>query len=167
MRNEDLGLLTDILNQPVEGIEMAGISPTYEQLEMFANYLPNATFVNLLDIFVQFCKTSDEFFLCSIDQVRGLAEAINSYDLPLKVRYTFCTVPVKPDLMRCVVWFKKMAKRFSTGQPLTEEWLSQAISWPPEPPKLASGISLLEELFDTLNAYLWLGYRYPVGNSLT
>src|SRR4051794_10574660 len=113
MRNDDLGLLTDILNQPVEEIKRAGISPTYEQLEMFSNYLPNATFVNLLDIFVQFCKTSDEFFLCTIEQIRSLAEAIDMYDMPLKVRHTFCTVPVKPDIKRCLVWFRKMAKRFS------------------------------------------------------
>jgi ATP-dependent RNA helicase SUPV3L1/SUV3 len=129
---------------------------------MFANYIPNATFVNLLDIFVQFCKTSDEFFLCTTDEIRQLAEELESYDLPMKVRYTFCTTPLKPELKRCIVWFRKMAKRFSTGQPLTEDWFCQVISWPPEPPKLASGIPLLEEIFDILNAYLWLGYRFPV-----
>jgi len=161
MRHEDLGVLTDILHQPVEEIKEAGISPTYEQLEMFSNYIPNASFVDLLDIFVQFCSTSDEFFLCSIEQIRGLALAIDSYELPLKVRYTFCTVPVKPEWKRCITWFRKMAKRYSTGQPLTEDWFSQAISWPPEAPTVPAGIMILEETFDMLNAYLWLGYRYP------
>lgn len=139
-KNEDLGVLTDILQQPVEEIKFAGISPTYEQLEMFSNYIPTVTFVGLLDIFIQFCNTSEEFFLCSIDQPRGLAVAIDSYDLPLKVRYTFCTVPIKPEWKNCVAWFRKMAKRFSTGQPLTEDWFVQAISWPPKPPNLAAGI---------------------------
>jgi hypothetical protein len=63
-----------------------------------------------------------------------------------------------------------MAKRFSSGQPLTAEWFSQTLSWPPEQPKVPAEIALLEEIFDTLNAYLWLGYRYPVSfakNSIT
>lgn len=162
MRNEDLGVLTDILKQPVENIVNAGISPTYEQLEMFSNYIPNATFVDLLDIFVQFCSTSDEFFLCSIDQIRVLAESIDKYELPLKVRYNFCNVPIKPNWKRCLMMFKKMAKRFSSGQPLTEEWFCQALVWPPEPPRVPADIAVLEEMADIINGYLWLGYRYPV-----
>jgi len=160
MRQEDLGVLNDILRQPVKDITSAGISPTYEQIEMFSNFIPNASFVDILDIFIQFCSTSDEFFLCSIEQVRGLAEAIDSYELPLKVRYTFCTVPLKSDQKRSVTVFKKMAKRFSSGEPLTEEWFAQTLAWPPEPPKTPAEIQLLEEVFDVLNAYLWLGYRY-------
>lgn len=167
MKQEDLGLLTDILRQPVEEIKSAGISPTYEQIEMFSNFIPNASFVNILDIFIQFCATSDEFFLCSIEQVRGLAEAIDSYELPLKVRYTFCTVPLKPEYKRCLLLFKKMAKRFSTGEPLTEEWFSQTLAWPPEPPTIPGHIQILEEIFDVLNAYLWLGYRYSVSSAIS
>jgi ATP-dependent RNA helicase SUPV3L1/SUV3 len=166
MRSEDLGVLTDILSQPVENIECAGISPNYEQLEMFSNYIPNATFVDLLDIFVQFCSTSDEFFLCTIDQVRGLAEAIDTYEMPLKVRYTFCTVPIKYRSKRSLAIFKKMAKRFASGQPLTEDWVIQAASWPLQTPKTTADICVLEEVFDALNGYLWLGYRYPVSLTL-
>lgn len=86
IRNEDMGLLHTILSKPVEEIEKAGIAPTFEQIETFAYHLPNASFVNLLDIFVSVCSVSDDFFVCSVQQIRELAELIDSIRLPLKVR---------------------------------------------------------------------------------
>lgn len=85
MRNEDMGLLQSILSIPVEDIDKVGIAPTFEQIETFAYHLPHASFVNLLDIFTSICSVSDEFFICSVQQIRDLAELIDGIALSLKV----------------------------------------------------------------------------------
>ncbi|XP_057387340.1 ATP-dependent RNA helicase SUPV3L1, mitochondrial isoform X4 [Balaenoptera acutorostrata] len=48
MNREDLSLLKEILNRPVEPIKAAGLHPTAEQIEMFAYHLPDTTLSNLI-----------------------------------------------------------------------------------------------------------------------
>lgn len=85
MRNEDMGLLQSILSVPIEDIEKVGIAPTFEQIETFSYHLPHFSFVNLLDIFTSICSISDDFFICSVDTIRELAELINTVNLSLRV----------------------------------------------------------------------------------
>jgi len=51
LRKEDLSKLKDILAEPVDGIQAAGLHPTAEQIELFAYYLPQATLSNLMVIY--------------------------------------------------------------------------------------------------------------------
>ncbi|KAI6214629.1 RNA helicase [Aphelenchoides besseyi] len=159
MTDDDTAILNDMLQKPIEEIKAAGIAPTYEQLECFAQQLKHFTFVKLLDSFINFCKCSEEFFLCK--QVRGemrtLALALESFDdnkMPLNVRYTFCTAPLNTDARIALQWFKKMAHNFCDGNPLTAEWMKKS-------PKTTDDIKHLEECYDILTAYLWLSYRFP------
>ncbi|DAA14234.1 TPA: suppressor of var1, 3-like 1 [Bos taurus] len=48
MNREDLSLLKEILNRPVDPIKAAGLHPTAEQIEMFAYHLPDTTLSNLI-----------------------------------------------------------------------------------------------------------------------
>uniref|UniRef100_A0A7E4ZPZ0 ATP-dependent RNA helicase SUV3 homolog, mitochondrial n=1 Tax=Panagrellus redivivus TaxID=6233 RepID=A0A7E4ZPZ0_PANRE len=159
MRNEDMGLLKNILSQPVPDIDKVGIAPTFEQIETFAYHLPQASFVNLLDIFTSVCSISDEFFICSVQQIRDLAELIDSIPLPLKDRYTFCLVPIKPDRKVVASAFVKMVRRFSTGQPISFDWFCSVLNWPLAPAEKVADLMHLEQVYDIVDAYLWLSLR--------
>lgn len=45
MNREDLSLLKEILNRPVDPIKAAGLHPTAEQIEMFAYHLLTQRFL--------------------------------------------------------------------------------------------------------------------------
>lgn len=169
---KDLGLLRDLLAQPVVSIQQVGIAPTFEQIEHFAFHLPKATFVNLLDIFISLCsvsgtgeesgrslQVSDEFFLCDVDQIRDLAVLIDKISLPLDVRFNFCKVPLR-NKGPLGTWFVKMARRYSSGFALTEDWFGAMIQWPPPPAQTLADVVHLEHVYDILTAYVWLGLRY-------
>ena len=44
----DLRILKEILAESVDAIEMAGLHPTAEQIELFAYHLPDASLSNLI-----------------------------------------------------------------------------------------------------------------------
>ncbi|CAI4225470.1 unnamed protein product [Auanema sp. JU1783] len=161
LRKEDIGILKDILSQPVQPISSVGISPTFEQIETFSFHLPQASFVHLLDLFVSVCSISDHFFICTVSQMRELAELIDYIQLPLKVRYTFCISPLNVDNKLSATAFVKMARRFSTGQPLTYDWLMDLLNWPPQPPRNLNELVNLERVYEVMDAYLWLSLRFP------
>ncbi|CAD5215396.1 unnamed protein product [Bursaphelenchus okinawaensis] len=155
----DLGLLKDVLDQPVIPIQQVGIAPTFEQFELFAYHLPKASFVNLLDIFVSLCLVSDDYFLCNTEDIRELAVLIDNIPLELAVRFNFCKVPLKVK-GPLGTYFQKMARRYSSGFPLTEDWMAQMIEWPAKPAETLNDILSLEYMYEILTAYVWLGLRY-------
>uniref|UniRef100_A0A0M3I858 ATP-dependent RNA helicase SUV3 homolog, mitochondrial n=1 Tax=Ascaris lumbricoides TaxID=6252 RepID=A0A0M3I858_ASCLU len=161
VREEDMGILKEILSQPVSPIESVGIAPTFEQLETFSFHLPNASFINLLDIFVSVCSITDPFFICTVNQMKSLAELIDYIPLPLKVRYTFCIAPVNPDEKLAASAFLKMTRRFSSGQALTFDWLCGVIGWPISPPEKLIDLVRLEQVYGIVDVYLWLSLRFP------
>ncbi|KAK0429328.1 hypothetical protein QR680_011322 [Steinernema hermaphroditum] len=162
LKHEDIGILRDILSQPVADIEKVGIAPTFDQIETFSFHLPHASFVNLLDIFTSLCSVTEKFFLCTVDQIKSLAVEIDNIQLPLKVRYTFCTAPINTDNKPVATAFTKIARRFSNGQPITHEWLySDLLRWPKEKPTTIAELSELESDYDVTDLYLWLSLRYP------
>ncbi|KAK5974825.1 Helicase C-terminal domain-containing protein [Trichostrongylus colubriformis] len=161
-RNEDIGTLREILSQPVEPIEMVGIAPTYEQIETFSFHLPQASFVHLLDLFVSVCSITDHFFICTVDQMRSLADLIDYIPLPLKVRYTFCISPINVESKLTAAAFVKMVRRFSSGQCLTYDWMMDMLNWDAiSLPENLQQLEHLEKVYEVLDTYLWLSLRFP------
>ena len=161
LRKEDLPLLHDIVNKPVEPITQAGLHPTAEQIELFAYHLPKASLANLIDIFVTLSELdSDKFFMCSVDDFKFLADMIEHVPIPLRVRYVFCCAPISKKHPFVCTMFLKFARQFSRGVPLTLDWLCHQIGWPLETPKTVVDLVHLEGVFDVLDLYLWLSYRF-------
>ncbi|CAJ0558544.1 unnamed protein product, partial [Mesorhabditis spiculigera] len=164
-RPEDIGTLRELLETTVPPIDAVGISPTYEQLETFSFHLPQASFVKLLDLFVSVCSVTDHFFICTVEQMRELALLIDYIILPLKVRYTFCVCPLSMDSKLNQTTIVKMARRFSSGQPLTADWLLNTVldqtEWPPAVPNTLAELEHLENLFEIMDTYLWFSLRFP------
>lgn len=158
---EDLPLLKDIVSRPVDVIDQAGLHPTAEQIELFAFHLPKATLSNLLDIFVTMSVLDgDRFFLCNIEPLKLLADIIEHVPLPLRVRYVFCCSPIPKQSPFVTTLFLKFARRYSSGQVLTFDWLGEQIGWPFTVPSTVAELVHLESVHDVLDLYQWLSYRF-------
>ncbi|KAF6111710.1 Suv3 like RNA helicase [Phyllostomus discolor] len=160
MNREDLRLLKEILNRPVDPIRAAGLHPTAEQIEMFAYHLPDTTLSNLIDIFVDFSQVDGHYFVCNMDDFKFSAELIQHIPLSLRVRYVFCTAPINKKQPFVCSSLLQFARQYSRNEPLTFAWLRRYIKWPLLPPKNIKDLMDLEAVHDVLDLYLWLSYRF-------
>ncbi|XP_063993444.1 ATP-dependent RNA helicase SUV3 homolog, mitochondrial [Diachasmimorpha longicaudata] len=158
---EDLPLLKSILSQTPEPIVQAGLHPTADQIELYAYHLPKAALSNLMDIFVSLCTVDDSlYFMCKVDDFKFLADMIQHVPLPLRARYVFCCAPINNKVPFPCTMFLKFARQYSKNEPITFNWLCQQIGWPFQPPQRIIDLVHLEAVFDVLDLYLWLSYRF-------
>ena len=158
----DLPILTYILKQPLESTTRAGLHPTPEQIELFGYHLPNHSLTDLLRIFIAICRIDDgQYFLCNFDDVQYLAAMIDHIPLRLKTKYTFATSPISEKQTYVCSCFVKFVRFYSNNEPVTSEYLMKMLGWPFKVPNNLNEISYLECVYDVLDLYLWLGYRFP------
>lgn len=161
-KQEDLTTLQMLLKQDPEPIIQAGLHPTADQIELYAFHLPNSTLSNLIDIFIALCTVDDSlYFMCNIEDFKFLADMIQHVPLPLRARYVFCCAPINRKMPFVCSMFLKFARQFSKNQPVTFDWLCSTIGWPFSLPKTILDLVHLETVFDVLDLYLWLSYRFP------
>ena len=161
-KKEDLAILKEMMLQRPPPIEQAGMQPTADQLEMFAYHLPLATLANLIDIFVTLCQIEkDNYFMCHMEEVKFLSEMIQHVELPLRSRYVFCCAPINKQFQFVCALFLKFARMYSQNEPITHDWLCRNIGWPLPKPRKIQDLIHLEQVFDVLDLYLWLSYRFP------
>ncbi|KAG8315091.1 ATP-dependent RNA helicase supv3l1, mitochondrial [Homalodisca vitripennis] len=160
-KHEDLDILRKLLGQTPEPITKAGLHPTADQIELYAYHLPNSTLANLMDIFVSL-STVDNclYFMCNVEDFKFLADMIQHVPLPLRARYVFCCAPINRKMPFVCSMFLKYARQYSKNEPLTFEWLCRSIGWPVTMPKTIIDLVHLEAVFDVLDLYLWLSYRF-------
>ncbi|KAK3581836.1 hypothetical protein CHS0354_007239 [Potamilus streckersoni] len=159
---KDIPLLKEIVSNEISFIEQAGLHPTADQIELFAYHLPHATLTNLIDIFTTLCQLdSDSYFMCNMDDFKFLADLIEHVKLPLRVRYVFCCAPIPKKQPFVCTMFLKCARQFSRGEALTLDWICNQLGAPFSIPKSIADLVHLESIFDVLDMYLWLSYRFP------
>lgn len=78
----------------------------------------------------------------------------------LQDRYTFCLVPIKPEYKVVAAAFVKMVRRYSTGQLINYDWFCDMINWPLAAPEKLTDLMHLEQVYDIVDAYLWLSLRF-------
>lgn len=160
-RPDDLGTLRDLLARSPEPLLQAGLHPTAEQIELYAYHLPNSTLSNLMDIFVSLCTVDDAlYFMCNVDDFKFLAEMIQHVPLALRSRYVFCCAPINRRQPFVCAMFLKCARQFSRGEPVTFDWLVGNCGWPFALPRTIVELVQLEAVFDVMDLYLWLSYRF-------
>ncbi|CAG9791848.1 unnamed protein product [Diatraea saccharalis] len=161
-KSEDLATLKTLLSKPPEPVTQAGLHPTAEQMELYAYHLPHASLSSLMDIFVHLCTVDDSlYFMCNTEAFKFLAEMIQHVPLPLRARYVFCCAPINNKFPFVCATFLKMVRQYSRNEPITRTWLCNAIEWPLPSPKTIMDLVHLESVFDVLELYLWLSYRFP------
>ncbi|XP_028049728.2 ATP-dependent RNA helicase SUV3 homolog, mitochondrial [Monomorium pharaonis] len=160
-KREDLPTLKNLLSQTPETITKAGLHPTADQIEMYAYHLPNTSLSNIMDIFVSLCTVDNSlYFMCNIDDFKFLADMIQHVSLPLRARYVFCCAPINRQSPYVCTMFLKFARQYSKNEAITFNWLCQHIGWPFQTPKTILDLIHLENVFDVLDLYLWLSYRF-------
>ncbi len=154
--------LLEIIKQPLEKTEKAGLHPTADQIELFAYHLPDHSLSNLLKIFMSICKIDDgQYFLCKFEDIISLAEMIDHIPIKLRAKYTFATAPInlkQPFVCSCFVRF---VRSYSNNEVITEEYLKKLLDWPFKIPNNLNEVTHLENVYDVLDLYLWLGHRFP------
>lgn len=161
-RSEDLPILKKTMATPVEPIERAGLHPTADQVELFAYHLPHATLSNLIDIFKNLCMMdTSSYFMCDTTNFKYLADVIQHVQLPLRARYVFCCAPINVRVPYVLTMFTKFSRQYSKNEALTVERLCRMIGWPFSPPRNVMELTHQEAVFDVLDLYLWLSYRFP------
>ncbi|GLH11315.1 hypothetical protein R5R35_001449 [Gryllus longicercus] len=158
---EDLYTLKNLLAQTPEPISVAGLHPTAEQIELYAYHLPNSSLSNLMDIFVTLSTVDDSlYFMCNVEDFKFLAEMIQHVPLPLRARYVFCCAPINKKMPFVCTMFLKFVRQYSKNDALTFDWLKRNIGWPLDIPQTIIDLVHLEAVFDVLDLYLWLSYRF-------
>lgn len=161
-KSEDLPTLKNLLSQKPDILTQAGLHPTADQIELYAYHLPKAPLSNLLDIFVSLCTVDDSmYFMCNIDDFKFLADMIEHVPLNIKARYIFCCSPINRKLPFVCTMFLKFARQYCKNEPITFDWLCLHIGWPLTTPKNLLDLIHLESVFDVLDLYFWLSYRFP------
>ncbi|XP_043468834.1 ATP-dependent RNA helicase SUV3 homolog, mitochondrial isoform X2 [Leptopilina heterotoma] len=159
---QDLRTLKTIMNSAPESITKAGLHPTADQIEMYAYHLPDAPLSNLMDIFVSLSTVDDSlYFICDMNDFKYLADMIQHVNLPLRARYVFCCAPINRKLPFLCSMFLKYARQYSKNDVITAKWVQQNIGWPQTNPMNIQELMNLEAVFDILDLYLWLSYRFP------
>ncbi|KAH0950142.1 hypothetical protein HN011_000369 [Eciton burchellii] len=160
-KREDLPTLKNLLSQTPEAIVQAGLHPTADQIELYAYHLPNLPLSNLIDVFVSLSTVDNSlYFMCGLNDFKYLADMIQHVSLPLRARYIFCCAPINKKSPYVCTMFLKFARQYSKNEPITFNWLCQHIGWPFALPKTIADLVHLEAVFDVLDLYLWLSYRF-------
>lgn len=160
-KREDLPTLKSLLSQTPEVITQAGLHPTADQIELYAYHLPSSPLSNLLDIFVSLSRVDNSlYFMCTLTDFKFLADMIQHVPLPLRARYVFCCAPINKKSPYVCTMFLKFARQYSKNDAITFSWLCQHIGWPFALPKTIIDLVHLEAVFDVLDLYLWLSYRF-------
>ncbi len=130
---------------------------------MFSLHLPNASFVNLIDIFLSISKLHPHYFSCGLEHIRKMAVHIEHItNLPLRDRYNFCLVPVDVTRKVLLSLFVKGVRRYADNQLLTYDWLHHQIYHLLQPARDMEDLMPLNDAYDAVVMYLWLSYKFPV-----
>ena len=162
-KSEDLPTIKRLMSQLPDPISQAGLHPTAEQVELYAYHLPKATLSNLIDIFISLSTVDDSlYFMCLIEDFKFLADMIQHVPLPLRARYVFCCSPINTKAAFVCSMFLKFVRQYSNNEAITFDWLCRQIGWPLASPSTLLDLVHLESVFDVLDLYLWLSYRFQV-----
>ncbi|KAG1143552.1 hypothetical protein G6F37_003418 [Rhizopus arrhizus] len=158
LNRADLRYIKEAVAAPNVELEMAGLQPTVDMLELFALQMPNETFSGLLQKFEDLASVSGDYFLCNYKDQKLIADNLEEIRLPLRDRYQFVTAPVSTRSDGSMELIKKLARKFSQKKICT---LDELIDLPTNPPTSSSGLKALEESHKQIMLYMWLSIRYP------
>ncbi|KAI1727511.1 ATP-dependent RNA helicase SUV3 like protein, mitochondrial [Ditylenchus destructor] len=154
------GIIKELLNEEIPNIEKAGVSPTWQEIEMFSFLLPHCSLGTLLDIFSSICNLSDNLFLSLPNEMRNIAEELDNIPMQLKDKWTFCLVPIRADENRMKM-YKSMVEKYINGESVTYDFLFKLVKPYLEHPGInLLGLNRLTDAHDIVGAYLWLSYRF-------
>ena len=160
---QDFPKLKNFLSQKQEDISAAGLSITYNDLELFSSILPQCNISELVEIILDSWIVDDSlFFMINMEIFKLLAHKIQDIPLSLEARYTFCCAPVNRQSVIVQQMFDKFAENCCLDKPITFEWICERSGWPYFFSDGVEKLTYQEELLQSLDLYLWLSFKFPV-----
>ncbi|CAO3622400.1 unnamed protein product [Mucor fragilis] len=152
LKERDIFYVRRAVSAPIVPLEMAGLQPTVDILELFALQLPDEKFSGLLQKFEDLASLNGDYFLCNFKDQKAIADKLEHIKLPLKDRYQFVTAPVNIRTDTSMEMIERLAKTFSENKTCT---LNDVIELPnvlaPE-----SALENLESSHRNIMLYMWL-----------
>jgi ATP-dependent RNA helicase SUPV3L1/SUV3 len=153
----DLPHLQLCLEQPFVDACNAGLFPSCEQLQIFADHMPNVKFSELLERFIETSRVDAYYFLCKNKDLMKIASVIDTVDsLTLEERFTFCFSPVSARDAKSVGALLHYARSYSKRIPL-----QLLIGRPSSSPAIDFQLMDLEDKYKLISLYLWLSQHFP------
>ncbi len=165
-KQDDVGFLRNTMRIFPPPLKQAGLMPTFEQVEAFARQWPNDDMSTLLGKFEMFAQTDRRFFVCNLNNQKGIANAIQGIPLTLQDRYQLITVPVNissEEALRALQKYAMVQARVS-GMVLdwtSESVLSETVKLPSRVPTTPFELMSLETTHRIIGMYRWLSHRFP------
>ncbi|CAG8528855.1 2226_t:CDS:10, partial [Scutellospora calospora] len=165
LENMDLRYLHQAMAAPHKDLEMAGLQPTMEMVELFAHQLPDIKeFATLLEKFEDLARVDGQYFLCNFHTQKFIANTIEHIAMTIPERFIFVTGPVNTSDQRIMKNVQKVIELFplfamlhSQGRPCH---ISNIVSIPEKVPHNDEMLGELESVHRTLMLYLWLSYKF-------
>ncbi|KAG1384457.1 hypothetical protein G6F61_000422 [Rhizopus arrhizus] len=142
--SRDLDYIKEAIASPIVPLEMAGLQPTVDILELFALQMPEESFSGLLEKFE--------------DLASKIADMLEEVPLKLRDRYQFVTAPVNTKSEVSMKTIKLLAQKFNQKKAYS---LNELVKLPYQCPFNESGLEELEETHKQIILYMWLSTRYP------
>ncbi|KAL1917419.1 uncharacterized protein VTP21DRAFT_3812 [Calcarisporiella thermophila] len=155
--HHDLKFLHKAMEAPIAELEVAGLQPTMEIVELFAHQLPNEKFSSLIQKFEDLARLDGDYFLCNFKDNKILAEYIDHLDIPITDRYQFVMAPAPTRDPLVMSYYLKFATIFSNGRACL---LEDHVRLPEKPVATMEKLKELESLHRTIMLYMWLSARY-------
>ncbi|CAH9057812.1 unnamed protein product [Cuscuta epithymum] len=156
---EDLDYLIECLKKPFDEVKKVGLFPFFEQVELFAGQLPNATFSELLEKFGANCRLDDSYFMCNHSHIKKIANMLEKVSgLSLEDRFNFCFAPVNIRDPKAMYHLLRFASSYGQSLPV-----NIAMGMPKCSARNDSELLDLETRHQVLSTYMWLSNHFKKG----
>ncbi|CAG8439767.1 12094_t:CDS:10 [Ambispora leptoticha] len=157
LMNADLNYLHKAMAAPVQNLEMAGLQPKVEQVELFSHQLTTPhSFSELLGKFELLSRVDGLYFLCNWSDLKIIADMIENLPLDITDRYTFSAAPTNTTDPLVMAYLNKFATMYSKQQICLLESLVRV---PESHATTNERLKELESAHRVVMLYMWL--RYP------
>ena len=160
LHEADMPFLHEALAAAPEPILKAGLFPNPEQIVAFSALLPPGTpLATVLERFAASSRLEGPFFLTRSEELRGLAELLQPFPLPLEQRALLLLTPVNTRNATVREWYLSFVEQFASGAPVRLR-LQLPLD---DAAYLVRDIGALEAKAASLDVYLWLAHRLGAG----
>ncbi|KAI1709611.1 ATP-dependent RNA helicase SUV3 like protein, mitochondrial [Ditylenchus destructor] len=162
LNRQEHEVMKGLFHKTIPNIEKAGITPTVDHLEKLSKLCPDIdSFTKLLDIFASLCKTSDDFFLCSEEEIREWAELIDHHQFTIKEFHTFCTVPVRVGRRAVSNALRKVIDLYAQKKPIEHDFVHDLVKAWIKPAQNFRELTALNDAYEVIHGCVWLSHRFP------
>ncbi|GAB2265446.1 hypothetical protein Dimus_000501 [Dionaea muscipula] len=156
LHKEDLDYLIDCLKQSFDIVNKVGLFPFFEQFELFAGQVHNATFSQLLEKFSQNCRLDGSYFLCRHDHIKRVANMLEKVQgLSLQDRFNFCFAPVNVRDPKAMYHLMRFASSYGQKLPV-----NIVMGMPKGSAQSDKELLDLETKHQICSMYLWLSNQF-------